>query len=224
VATELTAVLFALRREARFWVHPARRVTDAPCPAYSVAGEFLVVYTGMGQQAAGRAADWLLTSRPRLRRVISAGFCGGLVEGLRAGDVVRPARVVHGDEMFSLPGDAATTLVTVDQPVTTPADRKRLHEATGGHVVDMETAALARRLEAAGVRCESVRVVSDDCRHGLPPDLLPALDGDRVRAGRLLLALCRRPGLALDLRRLERDSRLAASALAEALDRQLRGG
>jgi adenosylhomocysteine nucleosidase len=223
VATELTAVLFALKREARFWVWPASRVAQAPCETYSVGGEFLVLYTGMGQAAAGRAVDWLLNTRPNMRRVISAGFCGGLVEQVRVGDVVTPGRVVADGGEFVLPGNSPITLVTVAQPVITPADRARLHEATGGQVVDMETAVIARRCAAAGVVCESVRAVSDDCRHGLPSDLLPALDGDRVRLGRLLLAVCRRPGLVLDLRRLNHDSRLAASGLAAALDEKLRG-
>jgi len=222
VAAELTAVLFALRREGRYWAYPAARVPGAPCPAFDTSGEILTLYTGIGQEAAGRAIDWLLTARPGVKRVISAGFCGALAEGLRVGDVVRPGRVVRDGEALTLSGgDPATTLVTLADPILSTADRIRLREATGGDAVDMETAAIAQRCAAAGVVCGCLRVVSDDCRHGLPPDLMPALDGERVRLGRLFLALGRRPSLALDLWRLARDARQAARTLAAALTEAL---
>ncbi|MFO0841233.1 MAG: hypothetical protein U0797_02395 [Gemmataceae bacterium] len=222
MATELTAVLFALRREARYWRGPGRRIPGAPCPAWSLGDSLVALSTGVGEVAAGAAIDWLLAARPRLGRVITAGFCGGLTDGWNVGDVARPGRALAAGQVFPLSGDASVAICSVSRPVVTPEERSRLHRATGAHVVDMETATIARRCAAAGVVCESLRVVSDDSRTGLPPDLMAALDGERVRVGRLLLSLLWRPGLAVDLGRLERDSRRAARALAAALDGLLR--
>jgi nucleoside phosphorylase len=138
--------------------------------------------------------------------VISAGFCGGLAEDARIGDVVV----------------GSASLVTVDHPVVTVEERRALHAATGARVVDMESAVIARRCAEAGVAFESVRVVSDDLEHPLPADLMPALNGEHIVARRVLAAMWRRPGLIVDLWRLARHSRLAANRLADALDKVLR--
>jgi nucleoside phosphorylase len=207
VAAQLTAVLFALRREARPFLRRLRgkeRVRAAPCEAWRADGEVLVLVTGMGSAATERALDWLLGQEVRL--VISAGFCGGLTSEVRVGDIVS--------------GDAGT-LTSVDRPVMTVAERSALHRRTGASAVDMEAATVARRCQAAGVSCKCLRVVSDDCAHPLPADLATVLRGERVDPRGLLWALCRRPGLVGDLLRLARHTRRASAVLAGALERFL---
>jgi nucleoside phosphorylase len=205
VAAELTAVLFAFSREATPFLK--RRRLNPYGPRRQVRDDLLVfLMWDMGVAAATRETDQLLEAHPDVRRVISAGFCGGLVEDARIGDVV-----IGSD-----------TLVTVDHPVVTVEERRALHAATGARVVDMESAAIARRCAEAGVAFESVRVVSDNLEHPLPADLLPALNGEQIVTHRLLAAMWRRPGLIVDLWRLARHSRLAANRLAEALNDYLR--
>src|SRR5438034_1222368 len=60
----------------------------------------LVLETGVGRARTERALDWLL-GRPLLgnvayrpKVVLSVGFCGGLRDGLRTGDVVLATEVV----------------------------------------------------------------------------------------------------------------------------------
>lgn len=97
VAAGLTAVLFALDREARRFRRGARRLPGiAPCPVWQKADGTVVVVTGMGAAAVELALDWLLEDwRYRPTRIVSAGFCGGLSpEELQVGSLVRPAEVV----------------------------------------------------------------------------------------------------------------------------------
>jgi nucleoside phosphorylase len=207
VAAQLTAVLFALHREARPFLHRLRgveAVREAPCPAWRAEGELLVLVTGMGRAATERALDWLLAQAPR--QVISAGYCGSLVAEVRVGDVFP---------------SCAGELVSVDRPVMTIPERRELHQRTGAVVVDMESATVARRCEAAGVTCRCLRVVSDDFASPLPADLLPAFEGERVDSVALLRALCRRPWRVVDLLRLARHTREASLVLAKSLQRLL---
>ncbi len=173
----------------------------APCEAWRADGKLLVLVTGMGAAATERALDWLLGQGVRL--VVSAGFCGGLTPEVRVGDIV---------------SDDAGALTSVDRPVRTAAERSALHRRTGASAVDMESATVVRRCQAAGVGCKCLRVVSDDCAHPLPADLVAVFRGERVDLRGLLWALCRRPGLAGDLLRLARHTRRASVVLAEALE------
>jgi adenosylhomocysteine nucleosidase len=97
VATDVSAVLFALEREAA----PFRRLARG-LPHVSVH------VSGVGRNRARRATEQLLrAAQPKL--VIAAGFCGALVPSLRIGDVVTSPRII-----------------TVDHLVTDPAEKRRL--------------------------------------------------------------------------------------------------
>lgn len=201
MADELTAVLFALEAEARAF---RRRRRDV-----------LIVRTGMGGDAALRGLARVLPRRPRL--VVSAGFCGSLVPAVRLGDIVRPGEVVTPDgERYAMGG--ALRLVTVARPILSTQERDELRQRTGADVVDMETAPLARACRDAGVAFASVRVVSDDPEHPLPDDLRPVLAGDSVRFGALLVALLKRPALAVELGRLAWRCRGLSRRLADAVE------
>src|SRR5581483_4350579 len=77
-----TVVLFALEREAAPFRRKARGL-----PAVRVA------VTGIGGAAAGRTvARELAAAKPE--RVVMAGFCGALRDGLAVGEVVVPVEVV----------------------------------------------------------------------------------------------------------------------------------
>src|SRR5262249_39229455 len=111
VAVQLTAVLFALRREARPFLRRLRgrgRGRAAPGEAWRAGGSLLVLVTSMGEPATERALGWLLGQRPA--HIVTAGYCGSLVPERKVGEVVAPAEVVDtGGERWSLGG--ATSLI-----------------------------------------------------------------------------------------------------------------
>lgn len=251
MASDLTAVLFALSREAQPFLRRLRgkkAIPTTPCPAWltrrvGVVPEdalpqatretcrplpcsVLVLLTGMGAEATTSALRWLLRHYPETSRVVSAGFCGSLVPDLHVGCVVQPVEV-------TLPGGpiwpiyrantvgVACRLVSVNEPVISIADRKSLQEATGASVVDMESAAAAQMCREREITYQSLRVVSDDLERGLPADLLGVMRGEQVDVRGLCRAMWNRPTLALDLIRLARDTKKAASILSEMLERTL---
>ena len=216
MADELTAILFALDREAA----PFRRLSgcvrcvDAPIRAWQNERGILVVVTGMGAEKSREALGWLLGAY-RPARVVSAGFCGSLVDAYRVGALIRPGAVfAEGDP----PGKwAGVGLVSVSVPVPCAEARARLHAATGAGIVDMESFTVMQGCAREGIAFDCLRVVSDDPSRPLPAELAAILDGERLRFGGLLACLVRRPALALDLVRLSRDSRIAGRLLAKGL-------
>src|SRR5262245_49607381 len=88
-------IVFALRRESAPFLQefrPQQRFPGSPCWASFCGPEWLsvlVLETGVGTNAAERAMTWLC-GRPKVEEVpcrpkvvLSAGFAGGLQEGLR---------------------------------------------------------------------------------------------------------------------------------------------
>jgi nucleoside phosphorylase len=98
-------------------------------------------------------------------RLVSFGLAGALRDGLDIGEVLDATRVVDErgatlweGEPLGVPGAHAATVLGSDVLVHEASERKRLHEASGADIVDMESGVLARSGRLAGV----VRVVSDD--------------------------------------------------------------
>lgn len=96
--------------------------------------------------------------------LVSFGLAGALHRGLGVGDVVDATRVVdeHGETLWEgaplgVEGARAGVVLGSDALVHDAAERRRLHEASGADVVDMESGVLARSGRLAGV----IRVVSD---------------------------------------------------------------
>jgi hypothetical protein len=98
-------------------------------------------------------------------RLVSFGLAGALRGGLGVGDVLDATRVVdeQGATLWEggplgVPGARPVTVLGSDVLVHDASERRRLHEASGADVVDMESGVLARSGRLAGV----VRVISDD--------------------------------------------------------------
>lgn len=129
-------------------------------------------------------------------RVVSFGLAGALHEGLAIGEVVDATRVVDATgavlwegEPLGAAGARAGTLLAADLVIDDPAERRRLHEATGADAVDMESGPLARSGRLAGC----LRAISDTPSRTLGP-LAGVLrpDGD-VSWPRLARAIGRHP-------------------------------
>ena len=139
--------------------------------------------SGIGAANAARTAAAVAAEAPEA--LISAGFCGALVDDLRVGDLVAADVVVDertGDRFAADPRLLAAApgrrgaMVSAERIARTPADRARLD----GLAVDMESAALARAAGEAGIPFLALRAVTDERHHRLP-------DFDKVMnaAGRL---------------------------------------
>ncbi|MER6912174.1 1-hydroxy-2-methyl-2-butenyl 4-diphosphate reductase [Streptomyces sp. NPDC000594] len=169
IACALTVERLALRGAAR---GPA-----------ALAGPVTLVRTGMGPERAGRAVRSALAPGPPAgTAVLAAGFCAGLVPGMRPGDVVVADTVRHpaGTIRCTAPALLAAAVaravpgrrvhtgpLTAADHVVRGAERALLR-TTGAIGVDMESAATLRAALGTGPRpVAAVRVVVDAPGHEL---------------------------------------------------------
>jgi adenosylhomocysteine nucleosidase len=155
----------------------------------------VLVRSGMGRDRARRALAEI-TGKYDLECVISIGYAGALDPVLQVGDLVAADQVVYYetlksyslDEKFlsTMPEARRGTLLTVNEVVATPPEKKALREKFSAVAVDMETSALAEEAQARNLAFASVRAITDtanqeliDCSH------LVAEDGDvsKLKAG-----------------------------------------
>jgi adenosylhomocysteine nucleosidase len=227
--------MFFRRKRPRRLLFPA-----APVPA-TFHGEgrrtFLLLETGVGAAAMQRALTWLLSCpridgvpyRPTL--IVSAGFSGAILSGLRIGDLIVADDVCDGAGVCrpaTWPNTATPyprgRLLTVPNIVGSPKEKRRLREQSGAVAVDMETAIVAELCAAASAPFGCLRAISDDADTYLSESLLAVLQGGRVRPARLLAAVLRRPALIGELARLGAHTRKAAKRLAVGLEQLLGSG
>lgn len=165
--------------------------------------------------------------------VVSAGVCGGLAPELAVGDLVLPDRVLGpGGEVFevgaspaarglaaAMPSARRGLLVTTPEVVGTVRAKAALRAATGAIAVDMESAGILAAAAAAGCPSVVVRAVSDVATRALGADLvgLVAPDG-RLRLGRAVALVLRRPGRIPHALALGRDTGRALATVSRALD------
>lgn len=188
-----------------------------------------VAETGVGQQAAGRAArDAIALHEPAW--VVSAGFAGGLHPDLKRGDMLMADRVadaagnavemglrVDAQSAQSQPDLHVGKLLTVDAIVETPDEKRRLVETHAALAVDMETLAIARVCQETKTRLLSIRVISDGVSDRLPPEVA-ALVKQTTWAGKLGAAagaIWNRPGSVKDMWQLKEDALTASDRLAK---------
>jgi adenosylhomocysteine nucleosidase len=227
-------ILFALDVEADAF---ERRVADrvawrGPGPVFSegtLAGLRVAwCVSGVGGPAAARAAAIMLDGH-RPRRLVSAGFAGGLDPAVPRGGVVRPGAVTTEQPGTRLPlamvGAEATAagplVVSVDTVAATVAQKRALADRTGAAIVDMETHAIATVAAKARLPCLAVRVVSDDATQTLPAEVAALARPQSAfrRIGAVVGALGRRPTVALDLWRLYEHAVVDGRTLAAELER-----
>lgn len=235
-------VLFALRRESQAFCQefrPQEAFPGAPCRARFCGPAWLTVLvaeTGIGDRRTEKALAWLL-DRPRMgdvpyqpKVVLTAGFAGGLHDGLAVGDVVLATEVVDeaGNRWpTTWPGELPAgewrpplhreRVLTAARLIAGAEEKRALGEKYRAAAVDMEAATVARLCSQRGVPFGCVRAVSDDCRTGLSPQLLSLIAGERVAPWRALAAVARSPRLAGEMWRLARQTHTAGRQLARAL-------
>ena len=127
--------------------------------------------------------------------LVSFGVAGGL-NGVEIGMVLDATRIVdeHGrvlweGEGLGVAGARPGTILAIDRLIEDPAERRRLHEATGADVVDMESGVLALTGRLRG----AVRAISDTPERPLGPLALAVTPDGRPRPLGFLRALALAP-------------------------------
>ena len=182
------------------------------------------VEAGGGDEAgASRAAGRLIDRGCAV--LLSFGLAGGLDPGLRPGDLVIPGAVAMPDPQDArfvadpgltrlLGGPTHAVLLGGGPMLATAADKRIALAATGAVAVDLESAAVARIAARHGLPFAVLRAVCDPAGRDLPAAALAALDTEgRIRPGRVLAAVLRRPGGIPGLIRLGQDAAAARRTL-----------
>ncbi len=231
------AVLFALSEEAggledRMADRATLRAAGFVVHLGRLEGRRVAVgISGAGRQSAGRAARAILQAhRPAF--VLCAGFCGGLDPGLRRHDLFVASEIVDAQgRTIELPFPLdlgpmrvrgrvhGSRLVSVDEPVRSPADKRALGQRLGALAVDMESFAVAEVCRAQNIPCHVLRVVSDAVEDQLPREVAGLLrqKTPAARWGAALAAVWNRPGSIKDFYRLKENALIASDRLADFL-------
>ena len=230
-----TGFVFALRQEAvgildrlkrckttrgNGWTFHTGRIEDI-----SVA----IVLSGVGQKNAEAATNILLdVFVPKL--ICSAGYAGGCSSRLKQSNICVPEQVMRGSDKQALdlskriPQRTSMmpnklTLLTVNDVVESPEQKRTFYEQTGAELVDMETFAVAEVCRTREVPFLSIRVILDAVEDRVPHDITKILEhmdkGTSRFSGAILGSLWSRPSVVLDLVSLKRRALTAAERLAK---------
>ena len=136
----------------------------------------LIALVGMGQDRAEKNTRTIFNYF-RLKAFVLAGYGGALVEPLKVGQVLisnnfSTEQVLPFLRLLS--GFDFASFTTADELADTPQKREACARRTKGHVVDMETAAVAELVRERQVPFMAVRAISDDYRQVLPVKALAA--------------------------------------------------
>ncbi|MBQ3350000.1 MAG: hypothetical protein IJG38_06335 [Thermoguttaceae bacterium] len=187
-----------------------------------------VVQTGAGQKKAAKSARRVI-NRLHPNLVYSVGFAGALNPELERFQILdpvypmnyQPANII--DVSTSSDSKKQWGLYTADHVVAKLSEKARLFEKYGMDAVDMETDAVAEVCQDCGVELRCIRIISDDAKEELPPDIENILNQNSgaEQWGAALGALFRKPSRALDLIKLKNVSVQAAQTLAEHIVKML---
>jgi adenosylhomocysteine nucleosidase len=218
-ATPGVAIVAALEREVwpfiKSWPTTSKEY-DGRSFKFFEKEHMVVVCGGIGSEAARRATEAVINLyHPAW--IISAGFAGALDPTLPAGHTLTPRHVVDaGDGSRTDSGSGEGVLVSF-AAIADVEQKAKLAKAFGAHAVDMEAAAVARGAQAHGINFLACKVISDPSDSRLPPMARFIGEDGRFHALRFMAYIALRPRLWASLRKLLRDSTVAAAKLCEAL-------
>jgi adenosylhomocysteine nucleosidase len=196
----------------------------------------LVLVTGVGPKKATAAINWLLSSpvlgsvpyRPKL--VVSAGFAGSLNPRHPVGNIILANEIVDESGKSwpaTWPGELPAgewrptlhrgKILSIPEIVSSSAKKNSLGTQYNALAVEMESAVIAQACAKAEVPFGCVRAISDDASTDLSPKLVSLISSGGISPWRLLTGLASSPGLAIELRKLAKNTQLAANQLATAL-------
>jgi adenosylhomocysteine nucleosidase len=192
-------------------------------------GHWLAV-SGAGPDAAHQHAELLI--QKGVSGIVSWGCAAALHPDLNPGQLLLPHTIQGSDgkrhtvaqswhqavQRQLTPDHHPITEILVESRtvVAKGEDKRALHQDTGAHAVDMESAAVARIAEAMGLPFLVIRSVADPASLDFPPTLLAALNprGD-VKMSRLLGGLALKPKAIPELMALGRHFNQAMATLTD---------
>jgi hopanoid-associated phosphorylase len=200
-------------------------VTGLTREAKIIGGEGVIAVAGGGD--AGSLAGKLAALHGDIRGVISIGIAGALSPLLKVGNAVIADQIISDTEKWRCDEGWRVALAARlpqahqgpfagSDTILEDADAKAaLHTRSGALAVDMESHIAARFAAARKLPLAGLRIISDDCRHVLPPAALVAMTPDGgIALGRVLGSLLRHP---LQVPALIRTARGSNKAFAELL-------
>lgn len=202
-----TLVCFAVKEEAA----PFKRLA-AHRP------DFQTVLTGMGRRNAERAVRAALEqSAPR--RVVTAGFAGGLAPELARDQVVFEVDPETGLESgLCAAGALAVQFHCAERVAATANEKRALRAACGAQAVEMESGFIRELCRARGIPAATIRVILDTAAEDLVLDFNQLMTPDQKIDGRkLALTVLKSPSKIPALLAFQRQSARAANRLAQTL-------
>jgi len=176
----------------------------------------LVVCSGIGALAAGRAAE--AVAKLGVEVLVSAGFAGALLPGMRLGGPLTPESVVDaetGARFSALFGGG--TLVSATR-VVREDEKARLAHQYDAQAVDMEAATVASVAERHGCGFLAVKAISDSLEFPMPPVEAFIDEEGQMREGAFAAHVALRPHLWWSVLRLARNNRRASQTVCGVLD------
>lgn len=131
--------------------------------------EWVAVCAGMGADAARRAFAEA-EADGKIDLVLSIGWAGALVESLIPGAAYVVSSVVDAStgERFELAGGVRDAVLVTSSHVAQEIEKRRLADAYGAKLVDMESAMVLRLAQMRGIAVICIKAVSDDLGEALP--------------------------------------------------------
>ncbi len=199
-------VCFAMKEEAG----PFRKISaDRP--------EISILVTGIGRRNTENAVRNFLTNHSP-GCVFTCGFAGGLDSMRKTGEVVFFTEHEPLREKLLKAGAVAVRFFCADRIAVTVSEKRELRQATGADAVEMESEVIQNICRGREISCATVRVISDTANEDLPLDFNQLAPPDMsLDFGKLALAVAKSPRKIGALLRLQKQTRLAAEALATTL-------
>ena len=201
------------------------RALPHPAPLVACSGADAERARALARDLVARGADAL----------VSFGLAGGLARGVPAGTLLLPTEILPpaGSPLAVDPAwrtavlrstgglhPSGARMACVPHVLLTRADKQTLAECSGAVAVDMESEAVARAAQWAGLPFLVLRAVADPWDAAIPPPALAGLAADgSFHPFAMVLELARRPRHLPALLRLAHDSRTALRALRAVLHR-----
>src|SRR5437016_87671 len=203
----ITLVCFAIKEEAKPFQERLGSRSD-----------LRTLLTGIGQRNAAKTIRAALAAqKPRL--VLSCGFAGGLRPDLETGTAL--FSIDGGTDLevaLRQAGAQPARFYCIDRVLATAAEKRALWETTGADAVEMESQIICKICREEKIPSATVRVILDRANEDLPLDFDQLMTDDRrMDYSKLALALMRSPGKFPALRRLQKQTQMAAEKLAEVL-------
>lgn len=177
-----------------------------------------VLVTGMGRSNTERALARRRIAQPSL--VFTCGFAGGLNPLLETGDVVFETDDRPAERALLRAGARPARFHCAETVAVSAQDKARLRESSGADAVEMESGFVHSAFGQTGGRVVTVRAILDPAAEDLQLDFNEFMSSDqKLKAGKLALALLGSPGKIRGLLKLRRQSKEASRALALVLER-----